>query len=82
MSDVPHSEIIGFLEMIGEDQDSSKKIKETIKKTINLLQENNELCVEKAVLELEDLNQQNVSQYLRTQLWDVLSQLESLNSIK
>lgn len=72
--------VVEFLEMIREDQDSSKKLKEDLGRVIGIIKEDKELAIERAVLELEDINSQGLSSYIKTQIWDVISQLESLNS--
>jgi len=79
MSKEPSQEIIEHLEMLKEDQDTNKRVQEIINNVITILKNNKELSVQKAVLELEEINSQNVNGYLRTQLWDIMSKLESIN---
>jgi|APSaa5957512622_1039677.scaffolds.fasta_scaffold503512_1 uncharacterized protein (UPF0147 family) len=80
MDEGKYQEIIEHLEMIKEDQDTNKKVQEIINKVITLLKNNKELSCQKAVLELEEINSQNVKGYLQTELWDVMSKLECINS--
>ena len=79
MDEEKYQEIIEHLETIKEDQDTNKKVKEIINKVIAILKNNKELSCQKAVLELEEINSQNLNGYLRTELWDVMSKLESIN---
>ncbi|MBS3169618.1 UPF0147 family protein [Candidatus Woesearchaeota archaeon] len=65
------------LHVLINEEDSGKAFCERAAKVISLLQSNTELAVEKALLELEDLNMLDLPSYLRTQIWDVVSLLES-----
>ncbi len=51
------------------------KLKQSL--VLTILNTNKELCVEKALIELEELNNVDMPSYHRTQLWDVISLLES-----
>lgn len=70
-------EALECLEMLNEDCDASKKIKQKTSVIITLLKNNQEFAVDKALMELEDLNSNNISSYHRTQIWDIVSLLES-----
>ena len=70
--------IINYLDALNNENDVSKKFKEKTKKIITILTSDTPLAVEKALLELEELNSLEVSPYHRTQLWDVISMLESI----
>ena len=72
-------EILESLELIKEDQDANKKLKEDIDKVINCFKSEEDLKIEKSVLELEEINSY-ANSYLKTLIWDVISKLESLNS--
>jgi len=72
-------EILESLEMIKEDQDANKKLKEDLDKIITIFKSDEELKIEKSVLELEEINSYTTS-YIKTLLWDVINKLESLNS--
>lgn len=76
-----YKEVFEYLEMIKGDQDASKSLKDNIKRVENILNnKSEELRPQKAILELEELNSQHISSYLKTQIWDVISRLESLNN--
>ncbi len=68
------------LEMLKEENDFSKRCKEKTTKVISLLDSNCELFIEKALMELEDLNNVEMPSYHRTQVWDVISLLESIKN--
>ena len=78
MGNSPDQEAIENLSLLLEDTETSKSFKEKAKFTIALLQNNQDLAVDKAILELEELSSQDLSSYYRTQLWDVISLLESM----
>ena len=73
-------EVIARLEELRGEFDSNKKLKEKITAVILILNQDAELTIEKALSELEELNSLNLSSYHRTQLWDVVSLLESLKN--
>ena len=73
-------EVIARLEELREEFDSNKKLKEKITTVISILNLDGELIIEKALSELEGLNSLNLPSYHRTQLWDVVSLLESLKN--
>ena len=78
MSKSPFQEAIDHLCMLIEDSDSSKAFKERSKVAIKYLQANKEMAVDKALSELEELSSHEMSSYHRTQVWDVISLLESM----
>ena len=71
-------EVIVRLEELKAEFESNKKLKEKLDRVIALLNKNADLAVEKALIELEELNSLNLASYHRTQVWDVVSLLESL----
>ncbi|MDO8511610.1 MAG: UPF0147 family protein [Nanoarchaeota archaeon] len=73
-------EVITRLEELRGEFDSNKKLKEKITAVILILNQDAELTIEKALSELEELNSLNLSSYHRTQIWDVVSLLESLKN--
>jgi len=73
-------EVVARLEELREEFDSNKKLKEKINAVIFILNQDAELIIEKALSELEELNSLNLPSYHRTQLWDVVSLLESLKN--
>ena len=77
MNDV--SSVLEMLEEIQSDSLASKRLKEKITEIISILIDSNELKIDKAIHELEGLNGMEIPSYNRTQLWDVVSMLESIN---
>tara|TARA_Y100000310_G_scaffold343131_1_gene449373 strand:+ start:8656 stop:8889 length:234 start_codon:yes stop_codon:yes gene_type:complete len=77
MNDV--SSVLEMLEEIQSDSLASKRLKEKITEIISILNDSNELKIDKAIHELEGLNGMEIPSYNRTQLWDVVSMLESIN---
>ena len=71
-------EAISYLELLKEETDLSKRCKEQTNKVINILGSNGDLFIEKALIELEELNNVEMPSYHRTQIWDVVSLLESI----
>ncbi len=73
-------EVIEFLQGLHDDQDASKRFKEKTTAVMKLLGSDEQLAVEKALLELEDLHSLDISSYHRTQVWDVISMLETIKN--
>ncbi|MDP3697954.1 MAG: UPF0147 family protein [Nanoarchaeota archaeon] len=73
-------EVIARLEELKEEFDANKRLKEKIDTVISILNQDADLVIEKALSELEELNSMNLPSYHRTQLWDVVSLLESLKN--
>lgn len=73
-------EVINMLAELQEDKSSNKKIKEKSAVIVQLLQQGSEVSLEKAVLVLEELSSLEMSSYHRTQVWDILSSLESVKA--
>ena len=73
-------EVIVRLEELKAEFDSNKRLKEKMDLVISILHKNPNLAIEKALSELEELNSMNLPSYHRTQLWDVVSMLESLKN--
>ena len=72
-----YSEIIEFLDELKDDPDSNKRFKEKATHVISILSSNEALACEKALIQLEELNSLDLPSYHRTQVWDVISMLES-----
>tara|TARA_Y100000310_G_C20261943_1_gene614051 strand:- start:25 stop:261 length:237 start_codon:yes stop_codon:yes gene_type:complete len=70
-------EVISHLEVLRDDDDASSRLKEKTKTVISILNSNQQLSVDKALLELEDMGSANLASYHRTQIWDIVSMLES-----
>ncbi|MEK6809329.1 MAG: UPF0147 family protein [Nanoarchaeota archaeon] len=73
-------EVVARLEELREEFGSNKRLKEKINTVVLILNQDAELTIEKALSELEELNSLNLPSYHRTQLWDVVSLLESLKN--
>ena len=71
-------EAIENLKALKDDSDTSKRFKERASHIITILESKGELTVEKALMELEELNNLDLSTYLRTQIWAIISILESI----
>ncbi|MBT4936272.1 hypothetical protein HOL21_01375 [Candidatus Woesearchaeota archaeon] len=71
-------EIVEYLTDLSQDNDMGKRFKEKAERVITILTSNIPLAVEKSLHELEELNSSDVPSYCRTQLWDVVSMLESI----
>ena len=78
--DKQFQEAIAQLEALKEEFNSNKRVKEKLGIVITILTKNADLAVEKALIELEELNSLNLPSYHRTQVWDVVSLLESLKN--
>jgi len=72
-------EAIELLTTLIEEGEISKKVADKARKVISILQNETSMPLEKALLELEDLNNHDLSSYHRTQLWSVISALESVD---
>ncbi|MDP3990132.1 MAG: UPF0147 family protein [archaeon] len=68
---------IDCLKVLQEETDISKKFRERMSVIINILNSNEELFIEKALNELDELNSLDIPSYHRTQVWDIISLLES-----
>ena len=68
---------VELLKTFLEDEDAGKVLRERTNIIINLLSNGGELAVEKALIQLEEINSLDLSSYHRTQVWDVVSLLES-----
>lgn len=73
-------DVIARLEELKGEFNSNKKLKDKIDAVIFILTEGADLALEKALNELEELNSLNLASYHRTQVWDVVSILESLKN--
>lgn len=74
----PYQEAINILSTLIEDAETSKFFKEKAKVAIIILQNKKELALDKAIHELEELGSHEMPSYYRTQVWDVISLLESM----
>jgi uncharacterized protein (UPF0147 family) len=70
---------IEALELIAEDQLTTKRLREKVTEIIAILKENDDIKIDRAIRELEELESMEIPSYSRTQLWDVVSMLESVH---
>lgn len=71
------NQIIEALEQLKENPMIIKKVKEKADQIILFLQQASETNIDKALRELEELDSSEIPSYDRTQLWDIISLLES-----
>lgn len=71
-------EVIFQLEELKEEFTKKSKLQEKADKVISILKKNPELAIEKALTELEEFCSPNLLSYHRTQVWSIISLLESL----
>ena len=69
-----------LIEMIREDPDCSKRLKENLKNISKNLLGEEDLKIQKGIHAIEELDLQGISSYIRSQLWELISLLESLSS--
>ena len=72
------SDALENLSYLIEEGDFSKRAQEKATKVISILESKEDLAVEKALLELENMGT-DLSSYHRTQVWEIISILESVN---
>ncbi|PIN73559.1 hypothetical protein COV20_05035 [Candidatus Woesearchaeota archaeon CG10_big_fil_rev_8_21_14_0_10_45_16] len=70
-------EAVENLTALMEDSDISKKCKEKVEKIIEILHSDVNLSVEKALDALEEMSSSDISSYHRTQIWGIISILET-----
>lgn len=71
------NEAIELLRALVEDEGVGKALRDRAGSVVSLLSSGADLSVDKALMALEELNSLDLSSYHRTQLWDVVSLLES-----
>lgn len=82
MSDVKMQDVIDMIMEIAEDQSTSKNVKEKMKHVSEILKGDADDSIKKnqALSELDDvINENNLQQFTRTQLWGVVSSLEKVS---
>ena len=70
-------EVIAYLDQVKGDPDANKRFKEKASEVTTLLAEGSNLAVEKALHLLGEMSSLDLSSHHRTQVWDVISMLES-----
>ncbi|MEK6951261.1 MAG: UPF0147 family protein [Nanoarchaeota archaeon] len=73
-------DVVAQLEQLGHDPDVSKRVREKTGNVIAVLRENSNLAIDKALLQLEEMESFEMTSYCRTQIWDIASMLESLRN--
>lgn len=71
-------EVIETIQLLQEEEGLSKNFNELMNKVIKILQSDSDLALVKALHELEGFNSIDMPSYHRTQIWGVISHLESL----
>jgi len=72
--------VVGYLQDLKSESDTSKALREKLDRIINLLNGESELAADKALIALEELNSVDLSSYHRTRVWDIISLLESVKN--
>lgn len=72
------SEAKEMIDMICEDPDCSKRLKENLDSIKKILDSEQDLNVQKAIHAIEELELQGISSNLRGQMWELVSLLESM----
>ena len=80
MNDQLFQEVLDSLTVLKEDNDVSKRIKEKAEQVATILTSDEQLAIEKALLEFEEVQSLEMSSYHRTQVWDIISMLEGLKN--
>ena len=75
------TEVIEALEFLKEDSMTTKRVKDAADQIIVLLKEESDSNVDKALRELEELDSSEIPSYDRTQIWDIVSMLESVTTV-
>ncbi len=69
-----------MIDMICEDPDCSKRLKENLVSIKKILESDQDLNIQKAIHAVEELELQGISSNLRSQMWELVSLLESMTS--
>tara|TARA_Y100000310_G_scaffold343061_1_gene448967 strand:- start:1548 stop:1787 length:240 start_codon:yes stop_codon:yes gene_type:complete len=69
-----------MIDMISEDPDCSKRLKENLASIKRILESEQDLNVQKAIHAVEELELQGISSNLRSQMWELVSLLESMTA--
>ena len=80
MNDQLFQEVLDSLTVLKEDNDVSKRIKEKAEQVATILTSDEQLAIEKALLEFEEVQSLEMSSNHRTQVWDIISMLEGLKN--
>lgn len=69
-----------MIELICEDPDCSKRLKESLGLIKKILESEQDLNIQKAIHAVEELELQGISSNLRSQMWELVSLLESMTA--
>jgi hypothetical protein len=69
-----------MIELICEDPDCSKRLKESLGSIKKILESEQDLNIQKAIHAVEELELQGISSNLRSQMWELVSLLESMTA--
>ena len=69
-----------MIDMICEDPDCSKRLKENLNSIKKIIESDQDLNIQKAIHAVEELELQGISSNLRSQMWELVSLLESMTS--
>ncbi len=76
----PHDNALEYLSVFIEEGEVSKKCIEKVNRIISILKSSEQLRVQKALAELEEMSNYDMSTYHRTQVWEIISSLESIKN--
>ncbi len=72
------SEVIEYIDELKQEGDLSRRFLEKTNKVVEILNNEKEMAIEKALGELEELNSMDLPSYHRTRVWDIISILEGI----
>ena len=81
MTDVKLNDVMGLLSDLSEDSTTPKNIKEKVVQLIGILKEDVDVSIKvnKTLNELDEIvNDNNMQQFTRTQIWNIVSLLEKI----
>jgi len=68
--------VVESIQYLISEMELNRKTVEKLQSVITILQEDSEMCVEKAILSLEEVDDDFM---IQAEIWDLISQLETLN---
>lgn len=68
--------VIESIQNILSENDVNRRTKDKLQHVIEILSKESEMCVEKAILALEEVDDEFM---IQAEIWDLISQLEMLN---
>tara|TARA_Y100000310_G_C20435483_1_gene693528 strand:+ start:150 stop:398 length:249 start_codon:yes stop_codon:yes gene_type:complete len=70
-------QVLLYLDELKQDPDMTRKFKEKAEEVTVILNNEVDLALDKALLVLEEFSSSDLTSYNRTQVWDLISMLES-----